>query len=430
MITTNDYQLLSIFKYNGNGPTKTPQDVLKEYQSRLQGYSTQRTDLHPLLTFKNGKQTNEYPLFFVQINSITEGEAVIRKNSEKILTVSSKLPGVAKMSFTNSLLISEIYSTNKIEGVKTNKQEIGTVIGDINSKRQNIPPKRLSSTVRLYMDNLQGKILKIHELKDIRNIYDILLKNEIKEQDLPDGQIFRNSKVFIGTKDGTKIVHIPPSKEYEIQEMLVPLISFMNSHNLLSATKALITHFMFENIHPFNDGNGRTGRYLLSSYLSNKYDVFTGLSISTAIHKNSSTYYRIFKDADNANNMADITIFLSKMMEIIISEQLDVLAKLQGLLDKYEIAFKKIKDTVIDPSKDHVLFNVAIIFAQSKLFSLNESTGIKDSELVSFLSKESPREFKKTAIKNAIATLEKSGILELVKQRPKQHIILDKYIHS
>ena len=52
----------------------------------------------------------------------------MRENSNKIKELAKKLPGIAKQQFLNSLLVSEITYTNKIEGVKTNRGEISTVI--------------------------------------------------------------------------------------------------------------------------------------------------------------------------------------------------------------------------------------------------------------------------------------------------------------
>ena len=47
------------------------------------------------------------------------------------------------------------------------------------------------------------------------------------------------------------------------------LIQFMNIKDIPFLVKASIVHFFFEYIHPFYDGNGRFGRYLLSLYLAN-----------------------------------------------------------------------------------------------------------------------------------------------------------------
>lgn len=140
-----------------------------------------------------------------------------------------------------------------------------------------------------------------------------MLKGELNEDRLPNGKIFRdklpNSEV-LSIGDGIKTVHRPPTTETAIKVALTALIEYMNNDDTPSIYKALVTHFFFENTHPFLDGNGRMGRYLLSSYIANKFDRFTGFSVATAIHNNVQQYYKVFKDADSAENRADLTFFI------------------------------------------------------------------------------------------------------------------------
>ena len=57
---------------------------------------------------------------------------------------------------------------------------------------------------------------------------------------------------------------------------------------------AALCHFLFGYIHPFFDGNGRTGRYLLALQLSRPLSQPTVLSLSRVIAENKATYYRAF----------------------------------------------------------------------------------------------------------------------------------------
>lgn len=176
---------------------------------------------------------------------------------------------MAQAHFLNSLLLDEITYTNEIEGIKTDAAEISTIINSLDDGLR-AREKRLWSTVRMYQEASRGKLLSITVLQDFRDIYDELLKGEIPLEKKPNGQLFRDTlpdgqTLRIG--NATKTVHVPPTSELAISEALMSLIAFMNDDDLPAVYKALITHFFFENTHPFLDGNGRMGRYLLSTYL-------------------------------------------------------------------------------------------------------------------------------------------------------------------
>lgn len=413
-----EYQNLSTYRYNGSGPTKTREEVEAEYQNRLNGYATVVTNLYPTLDKDEYTQVANDPLFFVQTNQINSLINQVRRNSDRIKKIS--LPGVAEESYRRKLLTREIYYTNEIEGVKTTKKEVETVVGELDLQKR--PQRRLSSTVKLYNDTISGKSFQITQLSDFRKIYDELLKGEIADEDLPDGEIFRNKDVYIGN-DLSK-VHIPPRSEKEIQSKLVPLIGFMNTPDIIDVIKAIVTHFMFENTHPFYDGNGRMGRYLLSSYLANKLDRFTGLSISGAIHSEQTSYYKVFKQADQVENRADVTLFIAKMLDIIVQGQQEVIQDLTQLAEQLQRTLSMISASFEDDLERVVMS----IFAQSFLFTESIEMGIKDTGLVTLLNDNDPKKFKKAAVKRVIAELEQKGALISIKQSPLQHVINKTYI--
>ncbi|MFL8888596.1 Fic family protein [Helcococcus kunzii] len=79
-------------------------------------------------------------------------------------------------------------------------------------------------------------------------------------------------------------------------EDLTKLLSYMNEEDESDIIKAIVSHYIFEYIHLFYNGNGRLGRYLLSSYLAYKLDPFSALSISEAIKNNKNKYGDIFSE--------------------------------------------------------------------------------------------------------------------------------------
>ncbi|WP_082615603.1 Fic family protein [Secundilactobacillus paracollinoides] len=417
-----DYQLLSKYKYNDSGAIRSVEAVEREYQERLNGYSTVVSRLVPTLDIDLYAQVAKYPLFFVQTTSLLALVNKIFRHSAEIQDLSNTLPGVASEIYRRNLLTQEVYYTNKIEGVDVTKHEISTIIGDLDSKQA--PQKRLTSTVRLYNSTTSGRVVSIHDLTDIRHIYDQLLDGEIPDSKLPDGQHFRKQPVYIG--DELKKVHTPPRTESEIQESIISLIKFMNNDDILDVIKAIVSHFMFENTHPFYDGNGRTGRYLLSTYLAAKFDTYTGLSISTAIRAEQNRYYRAFKQADDYQNRADLTLFITQMLTIIVQGQQDVIQNLRVLTEQLDAAATRLHQQL----SDDIQWTVAFVFAQSALFTEDAITGVKDTELVEFLFNDDPKRYHKVSVRRPIQELETQGVLHMIKERPLQHVIDDALIQK
>lgn len=230
------------------------------------------------------------------------------------------MPKIAKDSFISSLLTNEIKYSNDIENVKTYRRDLGTIVSALNEGTK-VKQKRLLSTIQKYLGAINYPQIKISTLSEIRTIYDQLTDGEIEDTKLPDGKLFRNSEVMIGTIDRSKIVHRQPINEAVIENKLMDLIMFMNNDEIPTIEKAIITHFVFENIHPFYDGNGRMGRYLLTQYLSKKIDPYTALSISESIINHESKYYRSFGYSDKYGNYAEGTFFIQDILNIIADGQ-------------------------------------------------------------------------------------------------------------
>lgn len=407
------YKLLKQFVYTVEDkslPHKAIAD--REYKQRINGYSTIVTQLRPKLMDEDGASSNVDPIFFVETTKINELISKIYRNSKLIVNLGQILPGVAKDSFINTLLINEIHFTNEIEGVVTDREEIGTIVG--NNKKIS-RSKRLSSTVNMYIDTISQKSKKILELKDFRDIYDELLEGEILDQYKPDGKYFRNGFVRIGSESET--VHVPPTNEKDILVALTNLMDFMNSHDIDPVLKSLVTHFMFENTHPFYDGNGRTGRYLLSSYISSKVDKFSGLSIATAIRQHNSKYYRTFKQAGNMFNRADLTIFLEDMLDIIVSGQEDVIQDLIGKKEKLDIIDRNLNE---NSSFSSLGKTILYMIAQSQLFNIVDSTAIEDREIVHIINQD---KISVANIQKEIKKLTNEDILIQTSKSPSRHII-------
>lgn len=137
-------------------------------------------------------------------------------------------------------------------------------------------------------------------------------------------QRLRNTDENIRNTPGTKlanpsnkqVVYTPPEGDQVIREKLKELEQFMNDEELSGLdelVKMALIHYQFEAIHPFSDGNGRTGRILNVLYLINQNLIgLPVLYLSYYIIQNKSDYYRLLREVTEKGNWAEWVLFIVK----------------------------------------------------------------------------------------------------------------------
>ena len=164
--------------------------------------------------------------------------------------------------------------------------------------------QRFEGLVKQYLSLMNNrKALKISKVNDFRNIWDNLLsKTEV--DNMPDGKLFRKESVFI--TDGQRNVYEGDYNEEQILKDLQSLIVELNNKQIPQLPRFLMAHYFYEYVHPFYDGNGRTGRFILCSYLSQVLDPLTAITFSSTIAKNINSYYKSFTEMSDIHNRAKL----------------------------------------------------------------------------------------------------------------------------
>lgn len=135
-------------------------------------------------------------------------------------------------------------------------------------------------------------------------------------------QTIKNNQAAIRNQPGTQlrssitgdVIYTPPCCETEIREKLAALEQFIND-NTSAAMDPLITlaliHYQFEAIHPFADGNGRTGRILNNLYLVQQ-NLLTQpvLYLSSYIVEYKQDYYQLLRNVTEQQNWTDWIFFI------------------------------------------------------------------------------------------------------------------------
>ena len=147
---------------------------------------------------------------------------------------------------------------------------------------------------------------------------------------------------LVNSKTG-KIIYTPPQEEKEIRDLLKNLEDYINENEdeVDPLIKMALIHYQFESIHPFYDGNGRTGRILNVLYLvlNNLLDSPI-LYLSNYINKNKDQYYKLFTEFRENNNYEDWIIYILKGIEETSQKTILLIRQLQLLMEGYQEEFK------------------------------------------------------------------------------------------
>ena len=396
-------------------------NIEDEYIKRIENSSTFITDLK-INPIKRGNKIfeKEYNLFYVNLMEHTLLQQEIFENSNKILSLSdpNEFPLIAIKEIVNKILSNELYKTNKIEGIESSKSQIYSSLKE--NGKSNKKANKLEGIIKKYKDIMEKNFKDtqhIDKLASFRKIYGEMFEDFEKSGNYKlDGKYFRKDTVKIINSVG-KTIHIGIDGEEAIEKNIEDLIQFMNRKDIPFLVKASISHFFFEYIHPFYDGNGRFGRYLLSSYLARKLDILTAFSLSYSISKNLDDYYKSFVEVEDVNNYGEITFFVENILKTIKSGQEMIIELLNDSIIRFNHSMEILNELTKDLSeKENIMLQ---IYLQNYLFNdYGEITNIELTDIIGGSTQQT--------INKYTEELEKKGYLIKIKQRPLTYTLSNK----
>ncbi|MFI3605862.1 Fic family protein [Vagococcus fluvialis] len=301
----------------------------EEYQKRFDSYSSMKTNfkispMNKKIGFKI--KGTEYNLFLNNIPHLTYLVSECHKESTKLSILLEQLSDKQIDDFLNYLLIEEMQSTNEYEGVKSTRKELDEAIQAVKEKNEN---HRFYGLSKLYSEIAIGESKLIKMPLDIRLIYDDLVSPEVDpDNQLSQESLFRTDSVQVGGTSGA--VHFGEEPE-NIEEKLTTMLDFINlpDEEFPSILKIIISHYMFEYVHPFFDGNGRVGRFILSNYLAKELDIVSSLLMSRAVKTNRAKYEKAFLTISEKDNFGEGTFFVMALLELLLDSQKEIRFELQ-----------------------------------------------------------------------------------------------------
>ena len=253
--------------------------------------------------------------------------------------------------FIDTIQIKEAKASSEIENIITTNDELfETLVGE---------KKNSNSAAKEILSYKSALFLGLEEIKKRPFISTNLCINLVQE--------IKHNKSSIRVTPGTallngrgKVVYTPPSGENTIRKKLANLEKFINENDKIDPLiKMAIMHYQFEAIHPFADGNGRTGRILLLLYLKiEKLLDIPAIYLSEYIVENKSNYYKYLREVTEKASWENYILYMLDMIEVTSLNVISKLKTIVQLMDEIEVLIKKYKPKLFNKELLEIIFKL------------------------------------------------------------------------
>lgn len=270
-----------------------------------------------------------------------ESKAVLKQLSKSSRSL-AELKGVAQKIpneniLLSSLVLQEALDSSAVENIVTTSDELYQADLDMKGKVANAATKEVLN----YREAMQlgfnlVRTNKLLTLKEIKAIQQVLEKNSAGFRTVP-GTMLKSSR--------GDIVYTPPQSGHAVEELMANLEKYINIpelHDVDPLIKMAVIHHQFESIHPFYNGNGRTGRIIAILYLVvNDLLDLPILYLSRYITHNKSEYYRLIQqvrdlEPDNEAAWEEWILFVLKGVEETAQETIRLVKGISALMTRYK----------------------------------------------------------------------------------------------
>ena len=264
------------------------------------------------MTIKPNKAFNDLPLLPPK-ESLVETISILKQESKSAVAL-AELKGLTNTLpnpniLINVVILKEAQASSGIENVITTQDKLYQALYAKSAK-----PDVATKEVLRYREALLMGTLLIKEKGFLNTNGIIAIQKELEENNAGLRRLPGTALVNDLTNE---VIYTPPDNFYTISDLMKNLEEYLNDEDDVSPLiKLAIQHYQFESIHPFYDGNGRTGRIINVLYL-----ILKGLLkepvlyLSSFIIQNKGDYYRLLQEVRTKNNWEDWILYMLKGIE-------------------------------------------------------------------------------------------------------------------
>ena len=301
----------------------------------------------------------------------------------------AELKGIAATIPNEQILIStltlqEAKDSSEVENIVTTQDDLYKASVDLHKDFISAATKEVLN----YREAIQQgfnlvRTNKILRNNDIKQIQECLEYNHAGFRAVPGTALKRSDGV---------VVYTPPQNKATIDTLMQNLEQFINDMEMCDLDpliKMAIIHHQFESIHPFYDGNGRTGRIINVLYLvMNDLLDLPILYLSRYITRNKGEYYRLIqavrdKNTNNADEWKQWIIFILKAVEETSTDTIAMVKGISKLMNEY----KQVLRPLFGASYKHELLNNLFFHPYTKIDFLQKDMMLSRQTSAKYLDK-------------------------------------------
>jgi Fic family protein len=258
----------------------------------------------------------------------------ILRATNKATAALAELKGIGKTlpnqsMLINAIVLKEAKGSSEIENIITTQDELYKALA-INSSNISLATKEVVNYRKAIFHGFdlvqkQGFL----RLNDILKIQQDLTGNTAGIRSMP-GTVLKNDLTG-------EVVYTPPQDKLEILDLMSNFIEYFNQQEdeISPLINLAVLHHQFESIHPFYDGNGRTGRILNILYLIlNRMIDIPILYLSSYIIERKQDYYRLLNQTNRNDDWEEWILYMLKAVEVTSIQTIEKITVIKNLLDE------------------------------------------------------------------------------------------------